>query len=71
MYMYAFFSGIKCINVLNVQILFIKLNVCLNILSYYVYLRYDNHEEIHHPGKEEGEVTTSLFKAGIRTIQTN
>jgi hypothetical protein len=23
-YMYAFFSGIKCINVLNVQILFIK-----------------------------------------------
>jgi hypothetical protein len=57
-----FFSGIKCINVLNVQILFIKLNV---------YLRYDNHEGIHHPGKEEGEVTTSLFKAGIRTIQTN
>jgi len=36
-----------------------------------IYSRYDNHEEIHHPGKEEGKVTTLLFKAGIRTIQTN
>jgi hypothetical protein len=44
MYMvYAFYSGIQCIKVLNFQIIFVKLLFFLNMLSYCVYLKYENH----------------------------